>query len=241
MSLFEIHNLSVSVEKTPIVDSVSLSLDTAQTIYVMGPNGSGKSSLALALAGYPGYQVEGKALLNGENLLDITPEKRAQKGLFLSMQHPPVVKGVTVMTLLKNAYQALGGSESILGFQKLLMAEADRLGISRDFLRRTVNEGFSGGEKKRMELLQLAVLRPAVAILDEPDSGLDVDGIQLLATELARLQKEYGMSLMIISHYAHLLQSLPATSVYVMKKGKIVTHGQGELVEKIQAEGFEQL
>ena len=235
------NDLTIQIEETTIVQSFSASLGAGETLYLMGPNGSGKSSTALALMGYPGYKATGQVLLEGHNLLDLSPDKRAQAGLFLSLQHPPVVKGVTVMTLLKNAYQALGGSGSILDFQKTLFSESDRLGVSRDFLRRNVNDGFSGGEKKRLELLQLAVLQPKVAILDEPDSGLDVDGIQLLATELARLQKECGMSFIVITHYNHLLPALPASQVCVMKSGKVVLHGGQEIMEQIQVNGFESL
>lgn len=232
--------VSVTIDDQEIVKGVSVEVPAGEVHYLMGPNGSGKSSLALGLMGFPGYELSGSATLDSVSLFDLPVHKRAQAGIFLSMQHPPAVKGVTVMTLLKNAYKALGGTESLLAFQKLVHAEVDALGISRDFLRRHVHDGFSGGEKKRLELLQLAVLRPKLAILDEPDSGLDVDGIKLLASQMNRLRED-GMTFVIITHYASLLAEFPPDRVHVLKSGTLVASGDQSLAEHIQANGFETL
>lgn len=238
--MFSLDTVTVTYNDTSLVRDVSMTLEKGEVHYLMGPNGSGKSSLALGLMGYPGYQTTGKIVLDGQEIQTVDAHKRARQGLFLSMQYPPAITGVTVLTLLKNAYQALGGQENILAFQKMLHAEADALGIDRDFLRRNVNDGFSGGEKKRLELLQLAILKPKVAILDEPDSGVDVDGIQLMGKTLRNFQQQ-GMTILVITHYAHLGEFLPPDHIQVMKQGAIVTHGDKRLMTDIQQFGFEAL
>jgi Fe-S cluster assembly ATP-binding protein len=201
----------------------------------MGPNGSGKSTLALAIAGYPEYTIEGNIFFKNENIVELSPDKRAKLGLFLSMQYPPAIKGVSILSLIKNAYQAINGPVNVLEFRTLVVEEVKRLGLDESILSRGVNEGFSGGERKRLELLQLLILKPKLAILDEPDSGLDIDALKLMSSELKQLNQN-GMTFVIITHQGQL--ELMPNKVTVIKNGIVVEEGDSQILSQIQSKGY---
>src|SRR5689334_2006142 len=211
----------------------------------MGPNGSGKSTLAYVLAGKDNYKVnEGEVLLNGDNILKMSPDERAAKGIFLAFQYPVEVPGVATMTFLRTALNAQRktrgqGEVSTPEFMKIVRDTAAKLGISQEMLRRAVNVGFSGGEKKRNEILQMAVLQPRLAVLDETDSGLDIDALRIVADGVNALRsKERGM--IVITHYQRLLNYIVPDVVHVMAKGKVVKSGGKELALELEAKGYAQ-
>lgn len=244
MPLLNIQNLSVSIEGKKIIDELSLSIESATVQALMGPNGSGKSSLAQVLMGHPAYKVEeGTVKFAGQDLLVLPPEKRAQAGLFLAFQYPYVVPGLPVEYFLRTAYMAQNVARgekiiSVKDFRTLLEQEIIKLNLDAGFLNRAVNDGFSGGEKKRLEILQLAVLKPRLAILDETDSGLDVDALKIVARGVNALQKK-GLTVLIITHYQKLLQYIAPQNVNIMVNGKITHYGGMELVEKIEKLGYQ--
>ena len=234
-------NFSVFIDDVSIVQAVSLNLDKGQMHVCMGPNGSGKSSLAYALAGHPRYKTKGTAQLNGNNLLDLSPDKRAKLGLFLSMQHPQEVPGVTVRMLLKEAFCALYPEQSLKVFEERLKVALELLQFEPLFLARSINEGFSGGEKKRCEMVQLFVLQPKLAILDEIDSGLDVDALKCVGEALHQFKKICPeSSLLLITHYQRILKYVEPDVVHVLKGGKLVASGTAHLVHSIQERGYDQ-
>lgn len=233
--MLKLQNITVTKDDKTIISDISLEIKKEDIHYLMGPNGSGKSTLALAIMGYPEYEVEGQIIFEGQDITRLTPDKRAKLGLFLSMQYPPAIKGVTILSLLKNAYQAIYGKVNVLEFRKQVLAEADKLGLGANILSRYVNDGFSGGERKRLELLQLIILKPKLAILDEPDSGLDIDAIKLMSQELNRLSSE-GMTFLIITHLGQL--SAQPDKVTIIKKGLITEEGGAEILTKLQDKGF---
>lgn len=236
MKVLEVRDLTVSVEGKKILNGVAFSLEKGKIHVLMGPNGSGKSTLAFALAGHPDYTIEsGKIVLNGEDITRLPPHERARRGLFLGFQYPPEVEGVKLREFLRLA--AANCREPFCEFQKLFLESLayfrmDELG------ERELNVGFSGGEKKRSELLQMRVLRPKVALLDEPDSGVDVDGLRLIAAgveEAARL----GTAVFLITHYPRILEFLPVFKVFVLDEGCIVKEGGSELAWQIERTGYE--
>jgi len=241
MSTLQIDNMSITADETPVIEEVSLQLPPGEMHWLMGPNGSGKSTFANAVMGHPRYRIShGTLHLGNTELTEEPPHKRAGAGLFLSMQYPPALEGVTVTNLLKNAYNARFNTEvSVLEFRKLLKEHMEALEIPADFTSRYVHAGFSGGEKKRLELLQLSLLQPKVAILDEPDSGLDIDGLRTMATQLKRIQHETGMGMLIITHYTHMLSYVEPDAVHVLKNGSLVQSGTSELAHRIQEHGYE--
>ena len=236
--MLQIKNLGVFQADKQIISQVSLELQPGHIHYLMGPNGSGKSSLALAIFGYPVYQVEGEIYFEDQSILGISPDKRAKLGLFLSMQYPPSVKGVTVLSLLKNAYQARYGKVNILDFRHQVLTEAQKLGFEESVLSRSINDGFSGGERKKLELLQLIILQPKLAVLDEPDSGVDIDAIGLISREIQVLANQ-GMTFLVITHYGQL--QLSPDRVSILKNGQIVQTGDQKLLAQVQTNGFEKL
>ena len=242
MNNLEIKNLSVETAEKRVVDSASLSLGAGEVHIVMGPNGSGKSSLANALMGHPRYTVVGGTItLNGEDITQASTEARAKKGLFLSMQYLPSVAGVTLLAFLHRAHKELTGEEvSIFEYHKQLEARAKEIGIDPAFLRRGLNEGLSGGEKKQTEMLQLLALKPKFAILDEIDSGVDVDSLQKVFRGIELLRNE-GTGFLLITHYQNILKNVTPDRVHVMKEGKVVRTGGKELAEEITERGFEAL
>lgn len=247
MSLLEIKNLHVEIEDEgkKILNGLNLTIEKGQIAAIMGPNGSGKSTLAYVLAGRPGYAVtEGDVLLNGESILEMEPNERAAKGVFLAFQYPVEVPGVATMTFLRtalNAQRKLRGENEVSTpeFIKLVRETSDKLGISQDMLRRSVNVGFSGGEKKRAEILQMAILQPSLAVLDETDSGLDIDALRIVSEGVNRLRSP-ERSMIVITHYQRLLDYIVPDVVHVMAKGRVVRSGGKELALELEANGYAQ-
>jgi Fe-S cluster assembly ATP-binding protein len=247
LAVLEIKNLHVALEDgTEIVKGVDLSVDPGQIHAVMGPNGSGKSTLAYALMGHPAYEItEGEVSLDGEDLLAMGADERAQKGLFLAFQYPHAIPGVTVTSFLRSAINAIrkakGGEEDpipIPEFRKELLAQMERLKVSREMASRYLNEGFSGGEKKRIEILQMAMLKPRIAVLDETDSGLDIDALRIVAGGVKELVGP-EMGALVITHYQRILNYITPDFVHVFVDGRIVEEGGPELAHKLEAEGYE--
>jgi Fe-S cluster assembly ATP-binding protein len=247
MALLEIKNLHVALEDgTEIVKGVDLAVDTSQVHAIMGPNGSGKSTLAYALMGHPAYQItEGQILLDGEDVTEEEADVRAHRGLFLAFQYPHAVPGVTVTSFLRSAInanrKARKGEDDpmpIPEFRKQLFAEMERLKVSRELASRYLNEGFSGGEKKRVEILQMAMLKPRIAIMDETDSGLDIDALRVVAEGVENLVSP-EMGVLVITHYQRILNFLKPDFVHVFVGGRIVEEGGPELAEKLELEGYE--
>jgi Fe-S cluster assembly ATP-binding protein len=244
--LLELKDLQVALEDgTPIVRGVDLSVDTNQVHAIMGPNGSGKSTLAYALMGHPAYEITGgQILLDGEDVTELGADERAQRGLFLAFQYPHAIPGVTVTNFLRSAINSIrkaraGGDDPIPipQFRKELLAEMDRLGVSRELASRYLNDGFSGGEKKRVEILQLAMLKPRIAVLDETDSGLDIDAVRVVANGVKELVGP-DMGALVITHYVRILNYIQPDYVHVFVGGRIVEEGGPELADKLEAEGY---
>jgi Fe-S cluster assembly ATP-binding protein len=248
LALLELKNLHVCLEDgTEIVKGVDLAVSQNEVHAVMGPNGSGKSTLAYALMGHPAYEItEGEILFDGENMLEMEADERAQRGLFLAFQYPHAVPGVTVTSFLRSAINAIrkaraGGEDdpiAIPEFRKELLAQMDRLKVSRELASRYLNDGFSGGEKKRVEILQMAMLRPTIAILDETDSGLDIDALKIVAQGVKELVGP-EMGALLITHYQRILNYIKPDFVHVFVDGRIVEEGGPELAHKLEAEGYE--
>jgi Fe-S cluster assembly ATP-binding protein len=248
LAVLELKNLHVSLEDgTEIVKGVDLSVGPNEVHAVMGPNGSGKSTLAYALMGHPAYEItEGELLLDGENILEMEADERAQRGLFLAFQYPHAVPGVTVTSFLRSAINAIrkaqnGGEENpvpIPEFRKELLDQMDQLKVSRELASRYLNDGFSGGEKKRVEILQMAMLKPRIAILDETDSGLDIDALKVVAGGVKELVGP-EMGALVITHYQRILDYITPDFVHVFIDGRIVEEGGPELAHKLEAEGYE--
>jgi Fe-S cluster assembly ATP-binding protein len=248
LALLELKNLHVALEDgTEIVKGVDLSVNMNETHALMGPNGSGKSTLAYALMGHPAYEItEGEILFDGENLVELEADERAQRGLFLAFQYPHAVPGVTVTSFLRSAVNSIrkarnGGIDDpvpIPEFRKELMAQMERLKVSRELASRYLNEGFSGGEKKRVEILQMAILKPRIAILDETDSGLDIDALRIVANGVRDLVGP-EMGAIVITHYQRILNHITPDFVHVFMDGRIVEEGGPELAHKLEAEGYE--
>jgi Fe-S cluster assembly ATP-binding protein len=245
MSLLEIKNLHVQIEDKKILNGLNLTVEEGQVAAIMGPNGSGKSTLAYVLAGKPDYEVtEGDVLLDGESVLEMSPDERAAKGVFLAFQYPVEVPGVATMTFLRTALNAQRkargeGELSTPEFMKLVRDTSGKLGIMQEMLRRAVNVGFSGGEKKRNEILQMAVLQPRLAVLDETDSGLDIDALKIVADGVNRLRSP-DRGIVVITHYQRLLNYIVPDVVHVLAKGRVVKTGGKELALELEAKGYAQ-
>ncbi len=248
MAVLELKNLHVALEDgTEIVKGVDLAVGPNEVHAVMGPNGSGKSTLAYALMGHPAYEItEGELLLDGEDILELEADERAQRGLFLAFQYPHAVPGVTVTSFLRSAINAIrkarnGGEENpvpIPEFRKELLDQMDRLKVSRELASRYLNDGFSGGEKKRVEILQMAMLKPQIAVLDETDSGLDIDALKVVARGVKELVGPQ-MGALVITHYQRILDYITPDFVHVFIDGRIVEEGGPELAHSLEAEGYE--
>jgi Fe-S cluster assembly ATP-binding protein len=248
VALLELKNLHVALEDgTEIVKGVDLAVSPNEVHAVMGPNGSGKSTLAYALMGHPAYEItSGDILFDGESILELEPDERAQRGVFLAFQYPHAVPGVTVTSFLRSAINAIrkarnGGEEdpiAIPEFRKELLEQMDRLKVSRELASRYLNDGFSGGEKKRVEILQMAMLKPRIAILDETDSGLDIDALRVVAGGVKELVGP-DMGALVITHYQRILDYITPDFVHVFIGGRIVEEGGPELAHKLEAEGYE--
>jgi Fe-S cluster assembly ATP-binding protein len=245
MSLLEVKNLHVEVDGKRILNGLDLTVERGQVAAIMGPNGSGKSTLAHVLAGKEDYVVtDGQVRLDGEDILALAPDERAAKGLFLAFQYPLEIPGVATMTFLRtalNAQRKKRGQAELLTpeFMKRVRETAGKLGIDQDMLRRGVNVGFSGGEKKRNEILQMALFEPAVCILDEMDSGLDIDALRVAADGVNALRSP-DRAMVVITHYQRLLNYIVPDFVHVMSKGRVVKSGGKELALELEASGYAQ-
>jgi Fe-S cluster assembly ATP-binding protein len=243
LAMLNITNLHASVDDKEILKGLTLSVKPGEVAAIMGPNGAGKSTLSYVAAGRAGYDVTaGDVTLNGESLIDLAANERAAKGLFLAFQYPLEIPGVTTMTFLKAAMNSqrkqCGEAElSTPDFMKRVRAAADKLGIPQDMLRRPLNVGFSGGEKKRMEVLQMALLEPRFAILDETDSGLDIDALRIVADGVNALRSP-DRSFLVITHYQRLLDYIKPDSVHVLAGGRIVKSGGPELAHELEKNGY---
>jgi Fe-S cluster assembly ATP-binding protein len=240
--LFEIEDLHVSVEGREILRGVNLTVCPGEIHALMGRNGSGKSTLANALMGHPKYLVtKGTVRLDGEEVLGWTPDERARRGLFLAFQNPIAIPGVGTGNFLRAAVKAVHGGEAInaVQFRKELTAHMNGLQMDPSFATRALNEGFSGGEKKRAEMLQLAMLRPRLAILDEPDSGLDIDAVRIVSEAINTVhQQQPDTGILLITHYQRILNYVRPDRVHVMVKGRIVESGGAELVQELESAGY---
>lgn len=238
MSL-ELINLHISAEDKEIVHGLSLVIEKGSVHVIMGPNGSGKSTFANALMGHPKYKItSGQFFLDGEDITHAKVNEKARRGLFLSMQYPPEVAGVTVTNFLRTATNALTGTtQNPIQFHKQLLEKMQTLGVDPSFAGRAINVGFSGGEKKRLEILQLLALNPTYAVLDETDSGLDVDALKVVAEGINRFRSEKH-GLLLITHYNRILQYVQPDSVHIMVEGEMVKSGGKELAEQIERDGY---
>ncbi|WP_298036685.1 Fe-S cluster assembly ATPase SufC [uncultured Microbacterium sp.] len=245
MSVLEIRDLHVTVETeagaTPILNGINLTMKTGETHAIMGPNGSGKSTLAYTIAGHPKYTVtSGSITFDGEDVLEMSVDERARAGLFLAMQYPVEIPGVTVTNFLRTAKTALDGeAPAIRGWTKDVKEAMTNLRMDPKFAQRNVNEGFSGGEKKRHEILQLEVLKPKFAVLDETDSGLDVDALKIVSEGVNRAKEATGLGVLLITHYTRILRYIRPDFVHVVVKGKIVEEGGPELADRLEEEGYD--
>ena len=245
MALLEIKNLHVKVDGKQILNGLNLTVEKGQVAAIMGPNGSGKSTLAHVLAGKSDYEVtDGTVLLNGEDILALSPDERAAKGMFLAFQYPIEIPGVATMTFLRtalNAQRKRRGEEELSPpeFNRRVFDVAGKLGIDRDMLRRGVNVGFSGGEKKRNEILQMALLEPKLCVLDETDSGLDIDALKVVSEGVNRLRSP-ERAFVVITHYQRLLDYIVPDVVHVLSRGRIVRTGGKELALELEAQGYAQ-
>ena len=248
MGLLKLENLHVALEDgTEIVKGVDLEVGLDEVHAIMGPNGSGKSTLSYAIMGHPGYQItEGRIFMGGEDVTELEANERAERGLFLAFQYPQAIPGVTVTSFLRSAINAIrkarnGGADdpiAIPEFRKELLGQMDRLKVSRELASRYLNDGFSGGEKKRVEILQMAMLKPRIAVLDETDSGLDIDALRVVAGGVNELVGP-EMGALVITHYQRILDYITPNYVHVFVDGRIVETGGPDLAKKLEADGYD--
>jgi Fe-S cluster assembly ATP-binding protein len=243
-----IENLRVAIGEKEILRGVNLTIRQGEVHALMGPNGSGKSTLSYALMGHPGYEVtEGSVTIDGEDILGLEPDERAKAGLFLAFQYPTSIPGVTVANFLRHAVTNIRNPARKEGedlipmrdFRKELREQMDELGMDQEFARRYLNDGFSGGEKKRAEILQLAMLRPTFAILDETDSGLDIDAVRIVSEGVNRIAANHSTGILVITHYERILNYIRPQFVHIFFGGQIVESGGPELVHQLEREGYE--
>ena len=252
MKTLSIKNLSVSVGEKSIVEHVDLNVGAGEMHVIMGPNGSGKSSLLYGLMGHPVYKVQSpkskvqskkakktQILLNEIDITESSPEERAKAGLFLAFQNPLTVPGVSISNFLQTAYKELYGknAKTVVEIHRLMQATCKELGLDDAFLRRSINDGFSGGEKKKAEMLQLLVLKPKYALFDEIDTGLDVDALKIVAKGISILQKT-GVGILLVTHYQRILKYVRVDQVHIMKKGSIIKSGGAELIKIVETDGY---
>lgn len=246
--VLQISNLHVAIDGKEILKGVDLTIRQGEVHALMGPNGSGKSTLSYALMGHPNYEVtEGTATLDGQDILELEADERAKAGLFLAFQYPTSIPGVTVANFLRHAVSNVRNPErkegedliSMREFRKELREQMDELGMDPEFARRYLNEGFSGGEKKRAEVLQLAMLRPAFAILDETDSGLDIDAVRVVSEGVNKVAAKVSTGILVITHYQRILNYIKPGFVHILFGGRIVEHGGPELVDLLEREGYD--
>ena len=243
-STLDIKDLHVSVEGKPILKGLSLTVNKGENHVIMGPNGSGKSTLANTLMGHPKYVVDkGDILIDGENIVKLSPDKRAKKGLFLAFQYPHEVSGVSVFNFLRSSFNSItetpdGKPLSIIAFRKYLREKMEILDIEESFVKRYLNEGFSGGEKKKSEILQMAVLKPKIAVLDETDSGLDIDALKIVSAAINTMSGP-DLGILLITHYQRILKYVKPKFVHVLIDGRIVKSGSMSLAEELENKGYD--
>lgn len=237
--LLVIDNLHVTVDGKPILKGVSLALNVGEVHAIMGPNGSGKSTLSFCLMGHPKYAItQGRVLYKGQDIAALSPDARAKAGMFLAFQYPTAIPGVTITNFLRSALKAVrGGEVSVRDFRQLVKTQMKHLGIQDGLMNRYVNDGFSGGEKKRLEILQLAVLQPQLAVLDETDSGLDIDALKVVAEGINAMRTPQR-GILLITHYQRLLNYIKPDRVHVMVDGAIAKSGGPELALELEREGY---
>lgn len=248
-AVLEIRNLHVTVAEQEILQGIDLLVKQGEIHALMGPNGSGKSTLAYALAGHPNYEpTAGQVIFDGADLLELEPDERSRAGLFLAFQYPVAVPGVTLANFLRQAINARRRAEdaedkgiSIPAFRRLLKEKMDVLNMDHKFAGRYLNEGFSGGEKKRAEILQMATLEPKIAIMDETDSGLDIDALRIVAEGASSMRDQFNMGLLVITHYQRILNYIEPDYVHVMLAGRIVESGGPELALQLEEKGYDWL
>ena len=237
--MLKITNLKVTVEEKEVINGLDIEVSNGEVLALMGPNGSGKSSLANTIIGNPKYQVVGGEIeFGGKNILDMTPDERAKEGIMIAFQYPASLPGITVREMLLVSLRLRGEKTSAVDLKNLIKSEAEKLHIDESLLNRSLNEGFSGGEKKKFEILQMVVLKPKLLILDEIDSGLDIDALEIIANKVNDLVKDQKMSVLVITHYQRLLKYLKPNRVIVLKDGLKVDEGGNELVEKLENNGY---
>ena len=241
MSQLEIKDLHISIGDKPIVKGLTLTIKQGEVHAIMGPNGTGKSTLAKAIAGHPDYTItSGEVLLDGVSVLEMEPDERARAGLFLAFQYPSEIPGVSIANFLRAAVQARmaeGEELDATAYYKRLYSKMDLLKIDRKFTSRSVNEGFSGGEKKRCEILQMAMLEPKIALMDETDSGLDIDALRIVADGVNTLRNG-PLGIMLITHYQRLLDYIVPDTVHVLYKGQVIKSGDKALAHELEANGY---
>ncbi|HEY7965940.1 MAG TPA: Fe-S cluster assembly ATPase SufC [Solirubrobacteraceae bacterium] len=239
----QIRNLHVRTEDREILRGVDLTVQRGELHALMGPNGSGKSTLANTIMGHPAYEVtEGEIVFDGENIIELEPHERAKLGLFLAFQYPVAIPGVSVANFLRMAINARREEPiKMKDFAAQLTRAVDLLDVDRSFTSRHLNDGFSGGEKKRAEVLQMAMLAPEIAVLDETDSGLDIDALRTVAEGVRKLHEDQGLGVLIITHYQRILDYVKPGFVHVMMDGRIVLEGGPELVERLEREGYDRI
>lgn len=242
LTVLEIRDLHVSVEGKEILKGVNLKINQGEVHAVMGPNGSGKSTLAFALMGHPKYKItQGEILIGGKNVAETSTNERARLGLFLGFQYPTEVSGVSLFNFLKTAYNSIhqdNGKVSAMEFREMIREKMKMLNIDESFMNRYLNEGFSGGEKKRGEILQMAILNPKIAVLDETDSGLDVDSLKVVASGINRIANPQN-GILLITHYQRILRYIKPNFVHIMIDGKIVLSGGEKLAEELEEKGYD--
>jgi Fe-S cluster assembly ATP-binding protein len=242
--MLEITNLHATVADKPIIDGLTLSVPTGEVHAIMGPNGAGKSTLAYVLGGRPGYEVtEGSVAFDGQDLFAMEPHERAAAGLFLGFQYPVEIPGVSMLQFVRealNTQRRARGEKDLSGaeFIKLARAEATELGMDPEMLKRPVNVGFSGGEKKRAEMVQMGIIRPRFAVLDETDSGLDIDALRTVGAGINRIMRAPDKGVLLITHYQRLLDYVKPDKVHVLSRGRIVRSGGPELAQELEREGY---
>ncbi|WP_161932176.1 Fe-S cluster assembly ATPase SufC [Candidatus Chazhemtobacterium aquaticus] len=238
MMALEIKRLRVGIEGKEVIKGIDLRIEPGKVVALMGPNGSGKSSLAYALMGHPRYEVKGSVKIDGKDINELTPDERARQGLFLAFQYPVGIEGVSVKELLLGAMRERGEKISALELRRKVEIEAKELGVEKELLSRSVNDGFSGGEKKKIEILQMRILQPKYAVLDETDSGLDIDALRVVAEGARMVVEKEKVGVLVITHYQRILRYIQPDRVVVLKQGRVVDEGGVEVVEKLEREGY---
>ncbi len=237
--MLKISKLVVNVEEKEVLKGLDLNIGKNEVVALMGPNGSGKSSLANTIIGNPKYEViSGQILFYGKDILAMSPDERAKEGILMAFQYPVALPGITIREMLLSSLRLRGEKTSALDLKNLIKAEAEKLRIDENLLNRSLNDGFSGGEKKKFEMLQVSVLKPKLLILDEIDSGLDIDALEIIAKRVNELVKLGEMSVLVITHYQRLLKYMHPDRVVVLKNGQKVDEGGKELVEKLESNGY---